>query len=1347
MKESENNSSKDLKQRIFEQLSENKDCLRLIDYVKLQRYKQKIISTQRRRQPIDKMLLRLQKSIKLGVNKSLVEVADNLTKNIEYPENLPVSNRHEEISQLITDNQVIIICGATGSGKTTQLPKIALNALRGRRGYIGCTQPRRLAANSVCSRVASELKVSVGSEVGYKVRFDNNCNDKTVVKFMTDGVLLAESISDNKLLQYDTLIIDEAHERSLNIDFILGYLKLLLVERPDLKIIISSATLDAENFSQFFNNAPIVEVEGRTYDVEQFFMPANEDEELSNHVYRAVRFINDIDNEGDILIFLPGEREIREVAEHLTGRLIKNSSEILPLFARMGMAEQQRIFSTNNRCRRIILATNVAETSLTIPGIHYVIDSGLVRMSRYNPRTSIQELKIEQVSQASAKQRMGRCGRIAEGVCVFLYDEEKYDDSSEFTDPEIRRTSLAGVILQMAVLKLPSLEEFPLLDAPENSLIRDGYKLLKTLAALDDDCHLTEEGERIAKFNIDVHIAAMISCSEKVGCISEVLVLSSFLSIQDVRERPIDKQQQADSAHNQWLDQKSDFLTILNLWNFIRQAESETQNNRLSWGKLRKICKTNFLNFNRMREWQNLWNELVQTVKDLKWNLPKNYNREIADINYDLVHKSLLSGLPTNIGKYDFENSCYSGVKNRKYHIFPGSGLYRSNYNKKDVPQTPEWICSFALVETSRLFARTVAEIKPEWLEELFPKLCRKHYRNAYWSEKKGFVFALETVNFGALKIVDGRRIHYGNINCVEAREIFIRDGLVLGNIFTNSMWLKIHRKMLTNIEVLETKIRRPAGLLDTEAIYDHFNEIIPHDVNCKKSLEKWLNRSKEKIAMQWTDAVIEQVEPIDFSQYPNSIELNNHKFKLHYNFDPGENNDGISIYGTTEQISLLPPYFVEWNIEPYRLEKVSLLIKSLPKQYRRLCNPVHRTADDFCELAHTGAIDVEQPLMNALADFLHDYCQCRVQPRDFNSERLPHYLTVNIGILNGEGQIINMIHGYPQGITYKSVISLKNVKIKNNSSGNNNNKANNNSTNVNNEEYYLDAGVFSEWNENLSLPETVYLADKDINAHVCLSCVNDSDDEVEVKLLKDYDESYYDHRSALMRLFKNLHQQQLKNYRKKLPISKNSELALYHVDPMKCYVDDVIDESIIESVTNNGEVEIMDYKKWDERQQIGLGNLFGVLTENCNFLASIIGMKEDIDDMFMPLYENSLYDSSTNDILEHLEFLFRYNFVTANELYCEYPRYLKGLILRLERVKNYAGKDEDKMAKSNVEYYAERLKLALEATGSFEHNFALRRFAFLLEEYRIATFAPEIGLREKVSQKKLDQQWDAVRL
>ena len=591
------------------------------------------------------------------------------------------------------------------------------------------------------------------------------------------------------------------------------------------------------------------------------------------------------------------------------------------------------------------------------------------------------------------------------------------------------------------------------------------------------------------------------------------------------------------------------------------------------------------------------------------------------------------------------------------------------------------------------------------------------------------------------MKIVDGRRIHYGNIDAIEAREIFIRDGLVHGNIFSNGMWLKIHRKMLKRIELLETKIRRPDGLLDTEAIYDHFNEIIPEDVNSKKSLEKWLRKSKEKIAMQWQDAVIEQLEPIDFSQYPNSVELNNHKFKLNYCFAPGEDNDGITIYGTTEQISLLPPYFVEWNIEPYRLEKVTALIRSLPKQQRRLCNPANQTAEKFCEAVNSGEIDIEQPLNNALAQFLHDYCECNVQSRDFEFERLPHYLTVNVGILNGEGRIVNMIHGYPQGITYKSVISLKNIK--NNSKKNRIQQKNENEA----EDFYLDAGIFSEWDENLSLPETIYLADKDINAYVCLGCVDDDSENVEVKLLKDYEEAFYEHRDALVRLFKNLYPQQLKTYRKKLPISKHCELELYHVDPVKCYVDDVIDESIIESVTNNGEVEISDFKMWDERHQIGLGNLFGVLTENCHFLDAITEQKEEIDSLFMESYEESLYDFATNDILEQIEFLFRYNFITANEIYCEYPRYLQALKIRLERLKNYPAKDEDKMEKANISYYAERLKLALEATGSFEHNFELRRFAFLLEEYRISTFAPEVGLREKVSQKKLDQQWDKIRL
>ena len=764
--------------------------------------------------PIDRMMEKLQMAFEYAVDRKSKRNLSSLT--LSYPENLPISENVDEIKSLISEHQIVIVCGTTGSGKTTQLPKILLESGYGVKGRIGCTQPRRLAASGMGRRVAKEMYCSYGRQVGCKVRFADDTSDETVVKFMTDGILLAETVHDKLLFQYDAIIIDEAHERSLNIDFILGYLKNLLFKRPDLKIIISSATLDAEGFSEFFDNAPVIQIEGRTYPVEDcFFPPLDDEEDLSAHILRAMKWISDLDDKGDTLVFLPGEREIRDAADLLSGQSWSNT-EVLPLFGRLSMTEQQRVFKVGGR-RRIILATNVAETSITIPGIHYVIDSGLVRLSRYNPRTHIQALQIEQVSQASAKQRRGRCGRVTDGVCVYLYERDALDDAPEYTDPEICRTSLAGVILQMEMLGLPSIDSFPFIDPPQNALVREGYNTLFEIGALDKKNNLTEEGKDISAFPIDPHLAKMICQANRENIIAEMLVIVSYLSIRDPRERPALKQIAADEAHKQWFDERSDYVSIIKLWNFIQKEKASGASN----SNIRKLCKQNFINFMRLREWFNLYQDLFETVIGLKWEYEgrKKDIRIFDDLivrpvnkadglgeNYESLHRCILSGFPRNIGikgedaekarivgstkndkkhrgKQEYiEPNVYIGVKNCKFNIFPGSNLFKDS---------PKWVMTFALVETTKLYARMNAEINPEWLEEIVPDLCKFLYKDIHWDRQRGFVSATETVSFVGLLINAGRRIHYGRVNSEKAKEIFIRDAMVPGNINTWGKWAK----------------------------------------------------------------------------------------------------------------------------------------------------------------------------------------------------------------------------------------------------------------------------------------------------------------------------------------------------------------------------------------------------------------------------------------------------------------------------------------------------------------------------------------------------------------------------
>src|SRR5690242_3215748 len=751
---------------------------------------------------------------------------------VTYPEALPVSRRKDDILAAIRDHQVVVVAGETGSGKTTQIPKICLELGRGVRGQIGHTQPRRIAARTVAERIAEELDRPLGSTVGYKVRFTDQVSDDTMIKVMTDGILLAEIQNDRQLRRYDTLIIDEAHERSLNIDFILGYLRDLLPKRPDLKLIITSATIETQRFAEHFSDmsgkpAPVIEVSGRTYPVEVRYRPlvatAEDDtEEPMDQVDGIAEAVDELGREGDgdILVFLSGEREIRDTADALGKRTLRNT-DIVPLYGRLSAAEQHRVFERHTQ-RRVVLATNVAEAPLTVPGIRYVIDPGTARISRYSNRLKVQRLPIEPVSQASANQRKGRCGRLADGICIRLYTEEDFAARPEFTEPEILRTNLASVILQMTNLGLGDLAKFPFIDPPDKRNITDGVKLLEELGALDER-RLTPLGRQLAQLPVDPRLARMVIEADKQDCVAEVMVIAAALSIQDPRERPTDKQQQADEKHARFTDKESDFFSYLNLWRYLREKQQE-----LSGNQFRRLCRSEFLNYLRVREWQDIYAQLRQVARTLGLALAEDRD-ELAEGQH--VHTALLSGLLSHLGLKDGEKREYLGARGAKFAIFPGSALFKKQ---------PRWVMSAELVETSRLWGRVNARIEPEWAEKLAPHLVKHSYSEPHWEKKQGAVMAYEKVTLYGLPIVPRRRVGYAGIDPVLCRELFIRHALVEGDWDTHHKFFEENRRLLDRIEEIENRARRRDIAVDDETVYRLYDERLPAEVVTARHFDVW---------------------------------------------------------------------------------------------------------------------------------------------------------------------------------------------------------------------------------------------------------------------------------------------------------------------------------------------------------------------------------------------------------------------------------------------------------------------------------------------------------------------------
>ncbi|MGM0595372.1 MAG: ATP-dependent RNA helicase HrpA, partial [Pseudomonadota bacterium] len=897
------------------------------------------------------------------IDRGLAEVAQALEKSRlrceqrraampvpEYPEELPVSARRAAIAAAIEEHQVVVVAGETGSGKTTQLPKICLDLGRGVAGTIGHTQPRRIAARSVANRIAEELHTELGQLVGFKIRFSEKSGGNSLIKLMTDGILLAEIQSDPLLEQYDTIIIDEAHERSLNIDFLLGYLKRLLPKRPDLKVIITSATINTERFAEFFDGAPVVEVSGRTYPVEVRYRPLLDEEDDKKEadpqqgILDAVDELARLDPLGDILIFLPGERDIREAADALHKHRMRDT-EVVPLFSRLSAAEQDKVFRPH-RGRRIVLATNVAETSLTVPGIRFVIDTGMARISRYSHRTKVQRLPIEPVSRASANQRAGRCGRVSEGTCIRLYSEEDFLARPEYTDPEIRRTNLASVILQMMLLGLGDIEAFPFIDPPDRRFITDGFRLLHELGAVDRQNRITKAGRMLARLPVDPRIGRMLLAAEREKSLHEVLIIASALTIQDPRERPLDAQQAADEKHKRFVDEKSDFIAYLNLWDYYHE-----QARHLSHNKLRKLCRKEFINYLRMREWHDIHGQLLSQVR----NLDLTPNKSEAD--YDAIHRALLAGLLSNIAHKDEREQKgpppkkqrrkplveYLGARNIKLAIFPGSSQAK---------RAPKWIMAAELVETSRLFARDVAQIDPAWIEPLAGELVKRTYLEPHWEKRAGQVAAFEQVTLFGLLIIPRRKVNYGPIDPPLSRELFIRHGLVEGELRCDAPFFRHNRELLEEVALLEAKSRRRDILVDEETLFAFYDERVPENIYSAKGFDKWrkqLEREDPKrLFLQREDLMQHEAEGVTERDFPPTFDYQGMSLPLHYHFEPGHPADGVTVELPLAALGQLKPEPFEWLVPGLIEEKLIALIKTLPKAQRRNYVP----AVNFAEAA-----------------------------------------------------------------------------------------------------------------------------------------------------------------------------------------------------------------------------------------------------------------------------------------------------------------------------------------------------------------------------------------------------------
>ena len=1351
----------------------------------------------------------------------------------EYPLELPVSARRDEIAKAIANNQVVIVCGETGSGKTTQLPKICLELGRGVAGLIGHTQPRRIAARSVASRIAQELNSPLGEVVGYKVRFNDKITDASYVKLMTDGILLAETQGDYFLNAYDTIIIDEAHERSLNIDFLLGYLKQLLPKRPDLKIIVTSATIDAERFSSHFSSqtnvgvikaAPVIEVSGRTYPVEIRYRPlgkagfrAKESSDAENAQFdledesdftsgnvlgiprkakTEARWLEEDDEEeaieeaimdaaddllrqddGDILVFLPGEREIRDVAEHLRkyqGRSTKlKHIEVLPLFARLSIEDQQKIFKPHS-VRRIVLATNVAETSLTVPGIKYVIDAGLARMNRYSVRAKVEQLQIEKISQAAAKQRAGRCGRVSNGICVRLYSEQDFDGRPEFTEPEILRSSLASVILRMAALRLGDIADFPFIEAPSSRLITDGYQLLQELGAVDSNRQITEIGLQLAKLPLDPRVGRMILAAKRENCLAEILIIASVLSMQDPRERPMDKREAADSAHSKFAGEGSDFMSYLKIWDFYDNALKTKKSNK----DLLNICHANFLSFLRLKEWRELHGQIKQIVEEMGYlnpspqpsdettkHLTKLASEQVIanptrgegagllnklpqlpiktakvtpspsrgegwgegelrlegakEANFEQIHKALLAGLLGNIGFKDGDNDSYAGARGIRFFVAPGSGLKKTR---------PKWVIAAELVDTSKLYARCVAKIEPDWIEPLARGLTESQYSDPRWDRKMGMVNAWERVSLYGLTIIPKRRVHYGPINPKESREIFIREALGNGEFDTRAAFFVANERLIAEVEELEHKARRQDVLVDEHQLFAFYDSKIPADIYNAASFEKWREGAEKLnpklLYLTRDDLMRHGADAITVVQFPETLFIPSPlvgegqgrggvALYLKYRFEPSHILDGVTATVPLALLNQLDPTPTEWLVPGMLREKLTYLIKALPKTFRRVCVPVPEFVTGFLDQNKVG----EAPIKLALAAHIQRVTTLKISVEDWTEETPPHLL-MNFSIVDDAGRELAM--GRDWNALKKQLGSAAQLTFRNTSPD-------------------IEKTGLKQWDFG-DLPQTLSF-ERDGLKVTGYPALEDNIDAVSVKLFDTAHEAEINHRLGVCRLMRFELKEQIKQLEKGLPNFNQYALSLRNV-----MSPDDLREDILTAIADRafiGEDDLprnnADFMKLKQRARTRLPAVSEAIARQAQAIATeyqllanqqakmpatVNRLKKDVETQVQLLVYKSCFTQTPWEYLQNV------------------PRYLKGLRLRIE--KHPANPDRDGKNAASVGAIWQKWQdktNQLQASGSLIPP-ALQDYRWLIEELRVSLFAQELKTPFPVSIKRLEKSW-----
>ena len=1237
---------------------------------------------------------------------------------------LPVTEHGEELVRAVRENRVVIVCGETGSGKTTQLPKIAMMAGRGETGMIAHTQPRRIAASSVAKRIAEELKTNLGDVVGYKVRFTDKTHSGATIKLMTDGILLAETQTDPLLRAYDTVIIDEAHERSINIDFLLGYLKRLLSRRADLKVIVTSATIDAERFAEHFADengrpAPIFNISGRTYPVEIRWRPLDDVDEADDRtmleaIENAVSEL-EMAGRGDILVFLPGEREIRETEDYLRKTRV-GKVEILPLFARLSASDQEKVFKPSG-LRRIVLATNVAETSITVPGIRYVVDTGLARVKRYSYRSKVDQLLIEPVSQAAANQRAGRCGRVAEGICIRLYDEEDFARRPAFTDPEIFRTNLAAVILRAKALKLGDIREFPFLQAPPARAIADGISILQELRALTPEGELTKIGRELSRLPVDPKLARMLLAGSEFGSLSELLIICSGLSVQDPRERPLDQQEAADRAHKELADERSDFLSFVKLWRWYEKAKAEKESNRKFDAELHR----RFLSARRMREWRDVYRQLETIVDELGWR------KNTAPATYEEVHRALLSGLLGNIGsksaESDFRAPPYLGARGIKFWLWPGSVRAK---------KSGRWIFAGEIVETSRLFARTLADVEPEWIEAAAGDLVRRHAGDPRWEKRRGEVVASERGTLYGLTLYKDRSVLYSRYDAVAAREVFIREGLVPGEIETRGAFLSHNLRLVREIRELEHKTRRPDVLVDDEQIFAFYDEKLPADVCGTISFEAWRKEAEKKdprlLYLSKEELMRHDATNATQQYYPKTLEMAGVTMALTYHFEPGNPRDGITLTVPVYALNQIDPVRCEWLVPGMVKEKAQALLKSLPQKIRRHCVPIADYAKAFYARCGEGQ-RTDRGFLTVLAEDIRETLSVPCTASDFKVEQLPPHLIMNFRVVDEHGRTLEMGRSLAQlraelgGLAqdaFQSVAQADESVAKD-----------------------LAEGV-TDWTFG-ELPELMEISRRGqtLIGHPALV---DQGNVCSIEVFDDPVEAARTHRKGLRKLFRLVLREQVKYVERSLKDLGRVSMQAAVVPGLSRLFEsaDTLSRGVVDAVLEA--TALVDPLPTDEesfkaRKEDVRGRLTLVAGEVARLLTTIV---TEATSLPMKLRRFTDAPELVRDVEEQLDALFPPDFLLAAPLsqLMHYPRYLKAIHYRLDRYRDDPKRDAERQAALTA-LRVPYLRAVAARRGVPDPQ--LTDFRWLLEELRVSLYAQQLRTPMPVSVKRLERIWATI--